>query len=307
MLEHAVELGKAHAGEDDPDVLATLHQLARVHQRRDDPMAARRVLEEAYAAGQWRLGDSDPLMLEISFELGVVAEELGNRHEARKAFGRVAGAGAAILGADHWAVERARAYLGGEAPAGGSPELTIKDPIPYAGKVPALTEPTVVQPVVRLTPPSSLTSAGPVPVPAQETPYRKRGIAIYAAVAASLAAVIAVAALVFGLANRGGDGPDKNVPNLSGKPPGDVALDDQGTTITVTWADPAGGGTTFVVWMAHPGEALTNVVHVPPGTTSYQMVGLSSKLEYCFVVSAIYASDRFGNSTSSCTHRSATK
>jgi hypothetical protein len=304
-LEHAVELGRSKLGEDDPDVLATLHQLARLHQRSDDPMAARRVLEEAYAAGQWRLGDSDPLMLEISFDLGVVAEELGNRHEARKAFGRVAGPGAAILGASHWAVERARAYLGDEAPAEGA--LTIKDPLPYAGIAPALTGPTVVQPVVRVPPVSSLSSAGPVPVLAEQSPYRKRGIAIYAAIAASLAAVIAVVALVFGLANRGGDGPDKNVPNLSGKPPGDVALVDQGTTITVTWADPAGGGTTFVVWMAHPGEALKNVVHVPPGTTSYQMVGLSSKLDYCFVVSAVYASDKFGNSTPSCTHRSATK
>jgi hypothetical protein len=299
MLEHAVELGKGNLGEDDPDVLATLHQLARVYQLRDDPMAARRVLEEAYAAGQWRLGDSDPLMLEISFDLGVVAEELGNRHEARKAFGRVAGPGAAILGADHWAVERARAYLGDDAPA--EEALTIKDPLPYAGKASALTGPTVMQSVLRPT------GGGAVPFPALETPYRKRGIAIYAAIAASLAAVIAVVALVFGLANRGGDGPDKNVPNLSGKPPGDVALDDQGTTITVTWADPAGGGTTFVVWMAHPGEALKNVVHVPPGTTSYQMVGLSSKLEYCFVVSAVYASDKFGNSTPSCTRRSATK
>ncbi|GIE99764.1 hypothetical protein Ari01nite_72290 [Paractinoplanes rishiriensis] len=75
-------------------------------------MAARRVLEEAYAAGQWRLGDADPLMVQISHDLGVVAEELGNRHEARKAFGRVAEHGPGALGADHPGVARARAYLG---------------------------------------------------------------------------------------------------------------------------------------------------------------------------------------------------
>ncbi|WP_285689007.1 tetratricopeptide repeat protein [Actinoplanes sp. NBRC 103695] len=113
MLEHAVSLGRANLGEDDPGVLGAAHHLARLHQMADDPSAARRVLEEAYAAGQWRLGDADPLMLEISFDLGVVAEELGNRHEARKALGRVVELGKPVLGDGHWAVLKARAYLAG--------------------------------------------------------------------------------------------------------------------------------------------------------------------------------------------------
>lgn len=116
VLEHAVDLGRANLGEDDPDVLLTAQQLATVHQRADDPSGARRVLEEAYAAGQWRLGDTDPVMLGISFDLGVVAEEMENRHEARRAFGRVAAHGPAVLGADHWAVVRARSYLGEDPP-----------------------------------------------------------------------------------------------------------------------------------------------------------------------------------------------
>ncbi|MBG0567347.1 tetratricopeptide repeat protein [Actinoplanes aureus] len=111
LLERAAELGRANLGEDDPDVLATLRELAAVYQRADDPAAARRVLEEAYAAGQWRLGDSDPLLLQISYDLGLVAQGLGNRHEARRAFSRVAGHGPAVLGAQHWAVTRAQAYL----------------------------------------------------------------------------------------------------------------------------------------------------------------------------------------------------
>ena len=112
ILERAVELGRENLSEDDPDVLLTAYELGTVLQQADDPVAARRVLEEAYAAGQWRLGDSDPLMLQISHDIGAVAEELGNRHEARKAFGRVAERGAATLGDGHWAVARARAYLG---------------------------------------------------------------------------------------------------------------------------------------------------------------------------------------------------
>jgi hypothetical protein len=115
-LEHAVDLGRANLGEDDPEVLATAQQLAGVHRQGDDPSGARRVLEEAYAAGQWRLGDTDPVMLGISFDLGVVAEEMENRHEARRAFSRVAAHGPAVLGADHWAVVRARSYLGEDPP-----------------------------------------------------------------------------------------------------------------------------------------------------------------------------------------------
>ncbi|MGX6607055.1 tetratricopeptide repeat protein [Micromonosporaceae bacterium Da 78-11] len=123
VLERAFELGKVNLSEDDPDVLRTAYQLAAVHQRADDPSAARRVLEEAYAAGQWRLGDADPLMVEISHDIGVVAEELGNRHEARKAFARVVEFGPAALGADHWAVTRARTYLGkDQTPASVRPE-----------------------------------------------------------------------------------------------------------------------------------------------------------------------------------------
>jgi hypothetical protein len=138
VLERAVDVGRANLGEDDPDVLATALQLAQVHQAADDPSGARRVLEEAYAAGQWRLGDADPVMLLISHDLGVVAEELANRHEARRAFGRVAGHGPEVLGADHWAVVRARAYLG-------------EDP-----------------PTVRM----ELPAPAPAPAPVQEPPYR---------------------------------------------------------------------------------------------------------------------------------------
>ncbi len=112
MLERGVELGKLHLSEDDPDVLRTAFELGVLLQRCDDPAGARRVLEEAYAAGLWRLGDADPLMVEISAGIGAAAGELGNRHEARKAFGRVAQHGPAALGVDHWAVTQARAYLG---------------------------------------------------------------------------------------------------------------------------------------------------------------------------------------------------
>jgi hypothetical protein len=424
VLEHAVEVGKGLLGEDDPGVLGALHQLARVHQDADDPMGARRVLEEAYAAGQWRLGDSDPLMLEISYDLGMVAEELGNRHEARKAFGRVASVGAEVLGPDHWAVARARAFLGDEPAAPGGP-LTINEAEPYGtGRpaepygnggpsapakysnrpvapaprpspahpvtAPALEEPTVIQPAVHPRPASAppagpATSAPPateempteiirnvppvqmppatgpreqqppkpepaaqrmpeqyLPVqrlpeqnlPVQRLPehnlpvrqlpeqglpaaavlagpprtYRKKGAAVYAAVAASLAAVIAVIALVVVLANRDsgdGGGTRSNVPTLGGPAPADVQLADNAGTITVTWTDPAEGKTTFVIEMGRPGEVMRAVGHVGPGETSFRMEGLNDKLDYCFVVAAVYSANKFAPSPQACTSRGA--
>jgi hypothetical protein len=144
VLEHAVDVGRANLGEDDPDVLATALQLAQVHQAADDPSGARRVLEEAYAAGQWRLGDAEPVMLLISHDLGVVAEELANRHEARRAFGRVAGHGPEVLGADHWAVVRARAYLGEDPP-------TVRMELPAPAAAPA----PVQEPPYRDAPPTT--------------------------------------------------------------------------------------------------------------------------------------------------------
>ena len=143
VLEHAVGAGRANLGEDDLEVLATAQELGRLLLAADDPSGARRVLEEAYAAGQWRHGDSAPVMLLISHDIGVAAEELGNRHEARKAFTRVAMDGPAVLG-DHPAVARARAYLGEDPP-------TVRMELPSPPPVP----PPVQEPAYRDAPPTA--------------------------------------------------------------------------------------------------------------------------------------------------------
>ncbi|WP_432954454.1 tetratricopeptide repeat protein [Micromonospora haikouensis] len=122
LLADAIDPLRASFGEDHPEVLGTAHLLARLHREADDPAAARRVLEEALAAGERRWHPADPLMLAFSFDLASVAEELGNRHEARRHYSRVAEAGPAVLGADHPAVQAARHYLGG-AGAGTTPPL----------------------------------------------------------------------------------------------------------------------------------------------------------------------------------------
>jgi hypothetical protein len=170
LLTQAIEAGRPAYGEDDREVLATAHLLARLHVQADDPAAARRVLEEALAAGLRRWGDADPLLLAISFDLGTVAEELGNRHEARRNFTRVATAGPAALGADHWTVRAARDYLGGEPPSAGASAPAAEPHTPR----PALADTTIALPSSpSISPPSwPLTTPRFTPSPTQPSPTR---------------------------------------------------------------------------------------------------------------------------------------
>jgi fibronectin type III domain protein len=412
VLERALELGKVNLSEDDPDVLVTACQLGTVLQKADDPAAARRVLEEAYAAGLWRLGESHSLMVEISHDIGVVAEELGNRHEARKAFTRVAEFGPAALGAGHWAVARARAYLGqdqnpradvrGEAatptqpapplpsmPSDSTwqPRFTSPGPAPVPPDEPTTSfepAPTPESRQLWTGPPETITPAPPSPVeettalhpaitprpapqtpapqtpapqpstpqlpvpqqpvlqpPVQQTPqhfelepaiirpdsgqplwgqsappaytmeaspsYQKRGMGIFAAIAAVLAAVIAVAALVFVLANRSSDPADNSdVPTLGGSPPTAVKIVDNGSSIKINWQDPTEGTVSFLVAMGHPGEQLKPVTTLGPGQTSYEVSALNPSLNYCFAVVAVYRNNQFATSQQACTDRPAT-
>ena len=119
-----------------------------------------------------------------------------------------------------------------------------------------------------------------------------------------MAAVIAVAALVFVLANRSGDDSDKDVPTLAGNPPSGVALKDQGSRILVTWKDPTSGTVSFMIAMAHPGEQLKPVATLGPGQTSYEMSALNPELNYCFAVVAVYRDNKFATSEQACTERS---
>ncbi len=162
LLADAIDPLKASFGEDHPEVLGTAHLLARLHREADDPAAARRVLEEALAAGERRWHPADPLMLAFSFDLASVAEELGNRHEARRHYARVADAGPAVLGADHPAVQAARHYLGG-AGAGTTPPLP---PGPLVAPGPRDSARSPVPPAFPRQPPPPL----PVSAPPRQLP-----------------------------------------------------------------------------------------------------------------------------------------
>ena len=119
-----------------------------------------------------------------------------------------------------------------------------------------------------------------------------------------MAAVIAVAALVFVLANRTSDPSDStDVPTLAGSPPSEVSLIDKGTAIEIKWADPTDGTVSFMVIMGHPGLELKPAGTLVPGRTSFEMGGLNATLNYCFAVVAVYSGNKFATSPQACTSR----
>ncbi|MEV8512602.1 tetratricopeptide repeat protein [Dactylosporangium sp. NPDC051484] len=118
LLSRALAAAASTLGPDDPDVLATMGQLARHHVELGDLGDARRVLEEALAAGHHRLGDGHAVMLGLSYELARIADELGNVFEAKRRYGQLARLGPQALGDGHPSVRAARRYLGLPEPAG---------------------------------------------------------------------------------------------------------------------------------------------------------------------------------------------
>jgi hypothetical protein len=137
-----------------------------------------------------------------------------------------------------------------------------------------------------------------------DSPYRKRGLGLFAAIAAVMASLIAVAALVFVLADRKDDPPPaSNVPTIAGRAPTGVKLTDRGSEIEISWADPSPGQVSFIVVMAHPGEEFKAMTTLGPGTTSYRAGGLNDKLNYCFAVAAVYSAKTYATSNQICTSR----
>jgi hypothetical protein len=92
-------------------------------------------------------------------------------------------------------------------------------------------------------------------------------------------------------------------PAATGPPPGDLKLRDDVVTITLSWTDPSGGSVPFMVAGGRAGSALGVMATVEPGRTSHTVNGLSSRVDYCFTVLAVYSTDSFATSGQVCTDR----
>jgi hypothetical protein len=88
-----------------------------------------------------------------------------------------------------------------------------------------------------------------------------------------------------------------------GAAPTDVKLRDDGGTVTLTWTDPSGGTVPFFVEVGKPGTQLQLYSSLPPGETTYRVVGLNPRLNYCFSVIAVYGTNVVAPSNLVCTQR----
>ncbi|MFI2650705.1 fibronectin type III domain-containing protein [Micromonospora fulviviridis] len=146
------------------------------------------------------------------------------------------------------------------------------------------------------------------PVAEEPEPRGRNRTVVAVAAGAVVVAVAAVVGVGAVLLNRDpapppAPAPTAAKPKASGPPPGDLRLQDNTTTITVTWADPTGGGVPFVVAGGRAGQKLGVMATVDAGQTRYTVNGLSPKLDYCFTVLAVYSTDAYATSGQVCTDR----
>ena len=89
----------------------------------------------------------------------------------------------------------------------------------------------------------------------------------------------------------------------SNAPPGDVALRDDGTSVTVTWSDPSGGTGAILLAVARSGQPAGPSQSLPPGTVEHRIVGLDRAADYCVVLAVVYGQDTMAQAAQVCTHR----
>jgi hypothetical protein len=89
------------------------------------------------------------------------------------------------------------------------------------------------------------------------------------------------------------------------KPPGDLKLRDDGSSVTLTWTDPSNGTVPFIVAGGRQDSGLNPLQSVESGKTTYTLHGISSTADYCFLVAAVYSSQRTVPSQLACTRRGA--
>jgi hypothetical protein len=335
MLDQALEPAAAMLGPGHPEVLAATRLLASLHRELGELSDARRVLEEALAAAQFALGDDSPALLPLSYDLATLADELGNRHEARRNFTRLLWHGPAALGPDHEYVQAARRYLDVSAqPAAGPATAAPPGPAGPAGPAipappgaagPAIPAPPGPAGAGASPPPVDLGGAGSVPSrPAPQQPRfgpppiyrpdadrRHSRVPLFALVLVVAMALIGGGITAYLVLRPPGRGPGPRASASAAaaevlRPPGDLRLRDDGSSITLTWTDPSKGTVPFIVAGGHAGNALSPLGSVESGKTTYTLNGINPTADFCFLVAAVYSPEHTVPSVLVCTRRTST-
>jgi hypothetical protein len=90
------------------------------------------------------------------------------------------------------------------------------------------------------------------------------------------------------------------------RPPGDLTLRDNGSSITLTWTDPSRGTVPFIVAGGRAENALNPLGSVESGKTTYTLNGISPTADFCFLVAAVYSPEHTVPSALVCTKRTNT-
>jgi hypothetical protein len=151
----------------------------------------------------------------------------------------------------------------------------------------------------------------PVPGPAEDRHRTRLPLFVLAVVAiAALVAVAVIAVITFlrpapHAAPQAQDSPGASAtnPSLAASAPSGLKLRDDGDTVTLTWTDPSAGTVPFFVEVGQAGGQLRLYGRLAPGETTYPVVGLNPKLDYCFSVVAVYSTTLLAPSSLVCTRR----
>jgi hypothetical protein len=147
---------------------------------------------------------------------------------------------------------------------------------------------------------------------------------LFAAVAASLGTLLVVTGGVLALAQgsatpqaeaataaRAAGSPARPAPGAPGtvsssSVPGalrDVVLHDEGTSITLTWADPVDGTGSVLLSYGRAGQPTGSVRTLPAGTHHERLTGLDPAADYCVVLAVASPQDTVARATEVCTRR----
>jgi hypothetical protein len=170
-------------------------------------------------------------------------------------------------------------------------------------------------------PDDSRTRPAPPPYPRRFDdggPARRRR-ALPALVASLVAVTVVAVAVAAALALAGNGRPRTAAPAptaATGEPPagvlsatiapgapGNLRLEDRGTTITVRWTDPSGGAVPFIVTGRTADGQPLSLRQVRRAVTSVRYEQLDPDLQYCFLVTAVYSSTDIAPSGWTCTRR----
>jgi hypothetical protein len=86
-------------------------------------------------------------------------------------------------------------------------------------------------------------------------------------------------------------------------PPTEVALRDEGGSVTLTWVDPSDGRVPFIVTGGRVDATPGLLESVPVGRTTSTLYGLNVRYDYCFTVAAVWSADVIAPSIRTCTNR----